>query len=473
MKKNLLKTICITSALAVSLMGCGNDSEPKKKANSSSNFFDSLVQEETTKNNSLNDLFGDDSIEDSYNDVDSEPQEEPLVYFLNKNNDKDSEWKELAKRYTEETGIKVIVVTASSGTYETTLASEIMKDEAPTLFQVSGAANLDVWKDFCYDLSKSDVYKELSSDSYALKIDNKVLAIPYCIETYGIIVNKTLLSQAGYNVDDITSFAKLKEIAEDITARSSELGFSAFTPAGMDLSSDWRFKTHLANLPLHFEFLADGISTSTTIRGTYLDNYRQIFDLYINNSACDPAMLATTSIDASRNEFLAHKAVFYQNGSWEYGSLNDTFKDEELAMIPIYIGAGNEANQGLCTGSENFWCVNIESSSEDIQATLDFLYWVVTSEEGTSCLSEDMRYSIPFKEAPKSTNLFINQNNDYVAKGKIPVSWNFNSMPTEFWKNDLGSALIAYAANQTDANWDAVVKAFVDGWKREYELLGY
>lgn len=37
-------------------------------------------------------------------------------------------------------------------------------------------------------------------------------------------------------------------------------------------------------------------------------------------------------------------------------------------------------------------------------------------------------------------------------------------------ENGVGQALTAYAADQTDDNWEAVRSAFVDGWKTEYEL---
>ena len=394
------------------------------------------------------------------------------VYYLNFKPEQDEQWKALAKAYTEETGVEVTVVTAASGTYETTLASEMVKDEAPTLFQVNGPNGLATWKDYCYDMSGSDVYKELTSDSFALKDGSAVLGIGYVIESYGIITNTELLAQAGYKVEDINSFAKLKEVAEDITARSAELGFSAFSSAGMDSSSDWRFKTHLANLPIYFEYQKDGINTTKTIKGSFLDNYRQIFDLYINNSTCAPSELSAKTGDDSRNEFLDGKAVFFQNGSWEYGNLKDTYSDDKLAMIPIYVGAGDEANQGLCTGTENFWCVNGEASEADIKATLDFMYWVVTSDKGTSALANDMGFVVPFKKAAESANVFVKQDTAYTAAGKTPVSWNFTTMPSETWKNNVGTALTEYAADQSDANWEAVEKAFVDGWKSEYELIG-
>ena len=394
------------------------------------------------------------------------------VYYLNFKPEQDEQWQELAKAYTEETGVKVEVVTAASGEYETTLMSEMGKSGAPTLFQVNGPVGLANWKDYCYDLSGSDVYKQLTSEDYALKDGDKVAGIAYVIESYGLIVNKTLLAKAGYTIDDIQSFADLKKVAEDITARSSELGFAAFTSAGMDGSSDWRFKTHLANLPIYFEYQEDGIGTTDAIKGTYLDNYCNIWDLYINNSTCEPKDLAAKTGDDSRNEFLAGQAVFFQNGSWEYGNLtaDGTFTDDDLAMIPIYIGAGDEANQGLCTGTENYWCVNSEADEADIQATLDFMNWCVTSEKGTKAMGEDMGFVIPFKNAVESQNLFVKQDKEMTEAGKTPVSWNFPTMPSEEWKNGVGQALTAYAADQTDEQWAGVVSAFVDGWKTEYEL---
>ena len=392
------------------------------------------------------------------------------VYYLNFKPEQDQDWQDLAKAYTEETGVPVTVLTAASGTYEEKLTSEIAKTDAPTLFQVNGPVGLASWKDYCYDLKDSQIYGELTSDSFALKDGDAVAGIGYVIESYGLITNKTLLEKAGYTVEDIQSFDDLKKVAEDITARKDELGFAAFTSAGMDGSSDWRFKTHLANLPIYFEYQADGINSTDAIKGTYLDSYKAIFDLYINNSTCAPADLSGKTGTDSENEFLNGKAVFFQNGSWEYSALSAKYSDDEMTMIPIYIGVGDEANQGLCTGTENYWCVNKDAAPEDIQATLDFMYWCVTSDKGTQALANDMGFVIPFKKAAESPNLFVKVDKELTAAGKTPVSWNFTTMPSEQWKNDVGSALTAYAAGTGD--WEAVKTAFVDGWAKEAALNG-
>ena len=389
------------------------------------------------------------------------------VYYLNFKPEADEQWQELAKEYTDETGVPVTVVTAAANQYETTLKSEMGKSEAPTLFQVNGPVGLASWKDYCYDLTGSDILNELTSDKFELKNGDEIAGVGYCTETYGLIYNKALLKKAGYTQDDIKSFADLKKVAEDITKRKDELGFSAFTSAGMDGSSDWRFKTHLANLPIYYEYKEDGIDDTDAIKGTYLDNYKNVFDLYITDSTCDGSELSAKTADDSRNEFVNSEAVFYQNGSWEYGELSKTFKDDELAMIPIYFGV-DDANEGLATGTENYWCVNKNASEADVKATLDFMNWCVTSEAGTKSMSEDMGFTIPFKTAEAPSNVFVKQDAEYTEAGLTPVSWNFTTMPSEEWKNTLGSALTAYAAGS--GSWDDVKSAFVDNWATEKAL---
>ena len=404
------------------------------------------------------------------------PQTKGRVYYLNFKPEQDKQWQELGDVYERETGVKVTVLTAAAGQYETTLKSEMAKKDAPTLFQVNGPVGLEGWKEYCYDLKNTEIAEELTSKEFCLMDGDRMAGIAYVIETYGLIYNKELLKKAGYEADDIDDFEDLKEVAEDITKRKDALGFAAFTSAGMDGSSDWRFKTHLANLPIYYEYKQDNIGTTKAIKGTYLDNYRAIWDLYINNSTTSPTLLSTKLGEDAVAEFVTGKAVFYQNGTWAYNDIASV-GDENLGMLPIYIGVDDEEKQGLCTGTENYWCVNKNASEEDIQATLDFMKWCVTSKTGVKAMcggdnampsgGAGMGFVIPFKSNMESQNPLVNIANEYVKQGYVSVSWNFPTMPSEEWKNGVGSALTTYAAKQTDANWDAVKKAFVEGWASE------
>ena len=403
------------------------------------------------------------------------PAEEPAaagsVYYLNFKPESDKAWQALAETYTKQTGVPVTVVTAASGTYDQTLTSEMDKSEAPTMFQVGNPGAVATWGEYCLDLTGTDVYNEMTTHAFdQVGDDGFTYSIGYCYECYGIIVNKALLEQAGHSIDEIKDFESLKAVADDIHARAGELGFDAFSSAGLDGSSSWRFSGHLANMPLYYEFRDDGITAQPeTIKGTYLDNFKMVWDLYTTDSATTGADLLTSTGDASEAEFGEGKAVFFQNGSWEYASLiGEKFNMDpaNLQMIPIYCGVEGETDAGLCSGTENCWAVNCEADEEDIQATLDFMKWVVTSDEGTTMLAEEFG-PCPFKSAKTPENVFFADAANLTNEGKYVVTWAFNFTPAvDDWRAGVVDALGQYTAGTGD--WDAVVSAFVDGWATLY-----
>ena len=392
--------------------------------------------------------------------------EKGSVYWLNFKPEADKALQDIAKVYKDKTGVEVKIVTAASGSYEQTLTAEMDKSSAPTLFVVGNQAAVKSWGSSCLDLKGTDIYNELSTDDFTLyDSEGKACSIGYCYESYGIIVNKKLLTQAGHDISEITNFDTLKSVAEDIHARADELGFDAFTSSGMDDSSSWRFTGHLANLPLYYEEQADGwTECPSEIKGTYLDYFKNVWDLYIDNSKYDKNTLATGGYDAEA-EFKNGEAVFYQNGTWEYSALSETISDEDMQMIPIYCGAPGEENAGLCSGTENCWAVNANASEADQKATLEFMKWLVTSDEGTKMMAEQFG-ACPYKSAAASTNVFLNDANALVSAGKYNVDWAFNYTPNV---NEWRAALVS-AMNQYDngGSWDDVKTAFVDGWATQY-----
>lgn len=389
------------------------------------------------------------------------------VYWLNFKPEADEALQGIAKTYEKENGVKVKVVTAASGNYNSTLTSEMGKSAAPTLFVVGNQAAVKTWDDYCIDLKDTDVYKELSTDTFNLKDENgKVASIGYCYESYGIIVNKKLLKKAGYEITDIKDFASLKSVAEDIHKRADKLGFDAFTSSGLDDASAWRFTGHLANMPLFYEGRDDGWKEAPAeIKGTYLENFKDVWDLYINNSKYDKKTLATGGYDAEA-EFKKGEAVFYQNGTWEYDALKKSISDDDMQMIPIYCGVEGEEKAGLCSGTENCWAVNAKASKADQKATLEFMKWLVTSKEGTKVMAEQFG-AIPYKKAADSGNVFLKNANDLLEAGNYNVDWSFNYTPNvDEWRASLVAAMNKYDAG---GSWDDVKTAFVQGWATQYK----
>ena len=419
-----------------------------------------------------------------------------VIFFNFKPEGKDI-WVDVANEYKKtHPGADIDVKTPQSNSYEDELRDAVKNnpDAMPTLFQINGPVGYAKWKDYTADLSNSPLYKQLSNQKLAIKDNNKPVAVPYVTENYGLIYNKALLAryadlhnselkpeeEGGSFEDQITSFKKLKEVADDIQQRKDELGIDgAFTSAGFDSSSDWRFKTHLANMPLYYEFNGD-TKQPAEIKGSYLDNFRKIFDLYISDSTTPVSQLSTKTGEDAVYEFALGKAVFYQNGTWAWGDLaNAGIKSDDVGMLPIYIGAPGEEKQGLATGSENYWCINKQASEKNQEATNKFLQWLLTDSWAQDVLANRLGFATPFKNFPKAENPLVQAAVDYTAKeGKVPVTWVFVTMPSNGWKDDVGSDLLTYAQatkdgmTSTSANdaWNTLKKAFVDGWAKEYKI---
>jgi len=385
------------------------------------------------------------------------------VYWLNFKPESDEALQQIAAMYEKETGVKVKVVTAASGTYEQQQTSELGKSNPPTLFVVSNQAGMDKWADYALDLTGSAVVGELNTDAYnRYTSDGKLGAIGYCYETYGIIVNKDLLAKAGHDVSEITNFASLKAVVEDIHARAAELGFDAFTACDMDDSSSWRFTGHLINLEYYYEQEGtEWTETPKTLSGKYMPYYKNLYDLMINNSVTAPTDLAAGGHDPS-TQFKNGQAVFHPQGSWEYSNLSEAGYD--MTMIPYYCGMDGEEGMGLNSGTGNYWVVNAKASEASQKATLDFLYWCVTNAEASRILVDSFGV-MPFTNSAVSTNGFLAAANEYASKGCKNMNWATTFQPSEStYRPPVVSALNKYNADQSDANWQEVYTAFIDGW---------
>lgn len=415
-----------------------------------------------------------------------EPQQEVdaskgSVYYLNFKPEVSEVWEELAQKYTEETGVPVKVQTAAAGTYEQTLMSEVATTEAPTLFQINGPIGYNNWKDYCADLSGTDLYSWMLDKSLAITEGEGVYGIPYVVEGYGIIYNDKIVRDycaldgaVISSAADIKDFATLKAVAEDMQAKKADLGIEgAFASTSFAPGEDWRWQTHLANLPIYYEFKDKGIGDADTIDLTYADNYKNVFDLYINNSCTEPTMLGSKTVNDSMAEFALGKVAFVQNGNWGWGQISGTEGNvvaaEDVKFLPIYTGVEGEEGQGLCTGTENFFSVNSQASPEHQAATIDFVEWVFSSDTGKDYVTNKLGFIAPFNtfaddETP--TDPLAQEVLRYMNDSSVTsVSWNFTAFPSQTFKDNLGFALLDYA--QGTGNWDGVLAAFKDGWASE------
>lgn len=414
------------------------------------------------------------------------------VYFFNFKPESAEIYKEIAKKYEEEKGVKVKVVTAAANTYEQTLKSEIAKSSAPTIFQVNGPIGYETWKDYCLDIKDSKLYSYLSDKSLAIKDKNGgVYALAYVVEGYGIIYNEEITDKyfslsdkkTSYkSMSEIKNFDALKSVVEDMTAHKKELGLDGvFASTSLASGEDWRWQTHLLNVPLYYEFKDSTDYDDPTIAGNnskeiafrYSDAFKNTFDLYTENSITEKNLLGSKSTADSMAEFAQGKVAFVQNGNWAWSQISDvkgnTVKKDKIKFLPLYTGIKGEEAQGLCIGTENYIAINKKATKEQQQASLDFLDWLFSSKTGKDYVTNKLKFITPF-------NTFTDDElpNDPLAKEVVrymrndslkTVPWIFTSFPSETFKKEVGNSLLEYV--QGSKKWDDVKNTVTEKWKSE------
>lgn len=409
------------------------------------------------------------------------------IYYLNFKPEIAEVYAEIAKDYEAETGVKLNVVTAASGTYEQTLKSEIAKADAPTIFQINGPKGYASWKEYCADMKDTELYKHLTDKSLAITAGDGVYGVPYVVEGYGIIYNKEImdkyfaLAEKAVDIkstDDIKNFDTLKKVVEDMTKNKAALGIEGvFASTSLTPGDDWRWQTHLANLPIYHEFKANNIDLTSDatkeIKFQNSDNFRNIFDLYINNSCTEKGLLGSKSTDDSMAEFALGKVAMVQNGNWAWSQIagvqGNVVKEENIKFMPIYTGVAGEETQGLCTGTENFFAINSKASPEKQKLAADFLFWLYSSDKGKDYVTNKLNFIAPFDtftDAEKPSDPLAKEVLNWMSKpGITSVPWNFTVFPSQTFKDNFGAALLEYAQGSKD--WDAVKTIVVEQWKAE------
>ncbi len=412
------------------------------------------------------------------------------VRYLNFKPEVASIYQELAAAYEKETGVKVIVETAANNAYESTLTSKMATKQAPTLFQINGPRGYANWKNYCADLSGTELYKHLSDKSLAVTSGGKVYGIPYVVEGYGIIYNKAITDKyfalpnkaVKYSsMDEVKNFAALKEVADDMQKNAEALGIKGvFASTSLKAGEDWRWQTHLANLPVYYEFKNNKVDLASDatkkITFQYDKEFKNIFDLYLNDSVIPAKNVGVKTVDNSMAEFALEECAMVQNGNWAWGQISgvsgNKVKAENVKYLPIYTGVDGEESQGLCIGTENFYCINKKAKKADQQATADFIYWLYSSKTGKDYVTNKLGFIAPFdtfSADERPTDPLAVEISNWMSKpGITSVAWNFTLFPSQTFKDNFGASLLRYA--QGSKSWDEVKAGVVSDWAKESEM---
>lgn len=329
----------------------------------------------------------------------------------------------LAKEYTEETGVKVEVLGAAGDQYMQQIQTKLTSNQGPSIFSVK-PSDAEKLKSYLYDLSDEDYVQYIAPDM-ELKVDDKIVGIPYGVEGLGLIYDKDMIDPK--DISDFDSFVSTLEKfkSEDIN--------------GLGLSQEAYFLIgHILNTP--FALQDDPLAYVEQLKKGEVKmadtKEFQDFAKYMDAIKANTKNPVEVTYDGVIGDFATGKTAMIHQGNWAYGMFEDYDLDFELGMAPFPL----DGNDKLAVGVGNNWAINNQKDEEEIKAASDFLNWMFTSETGQRYIVEEFGF-IPAMTNIEATGLDpLSQAVLDASNSGDTITWAFNYFPANAIVNDLAPA---------------------------------
>lgn len=371
----------------------------------------------------------------------------------------DAQLKEYAKRYEEETGVKVEIESIGGGAdTQGTLKGYLAAGNMPDIFVFEGPGHYQVWKDYMADLSDE---KWVSETAAAYVGDGgKVYGFPYAVEGYGLAYNKGLLDKAGIDPATLTTIDAYKAAFEKLNSMKDELGIDAVVSMGVSSSGGLTWVSGSHNFGV---YLSTGLKNGDT---TVIDNllqgkvdterltaYAEYVKLLFDYA--DSNILLTGNYDQNVQAFSDQKTVFVHQGNWIDPSLPEN-PGFEMGFAPHAFS--KEVTDGVQVGAPSWWAVYKDGN---VEAAKDFLEAFALSDSGRDARINKMSLISPYTSdtmkpsAPLSADI-----QNWVGAGKT-YDWQQFKMPDGFGQDTLGPIfeLLAQGTITTDQFVQMVTEA--------------
>ncbi len=317
------------------------------------------------------------------------------VRVLNEDPQRQQAWEQIAKQYSDSTGVEVVILEGSA--------------ENATLLTTDSLERLDA-----QDLSGTAAYAQLADMNLTLMENGKVCGIAAELNAFGLMYNTDLLIAAGYTPGDIFDLNSFSTVVQGL----SQQGYTAFSGRG----------------------LTDGVAAKLA---ALPGSIRTLAQLWVTNTA-------EGSQEAALERFINGKTVFYLGSVEEYDTITAGGVNN-LGILPIYLDDQPPQTQSLCVTAKQYWCVVGETEAE-IAATMAFLDYLVMPDKNGVVPVDTLQILAPYRQATWFANPLEGVLRQDLTAGKgYLVCREVEQLPEGFV-----DALSAYAKDPTDENWNRV-----------------
>ena len=392
----------------------------------------------------------------------SESGKDIKITFFNTSAEVNTVFEELFARYHEiNPNVTVeLIPTPVGGAQIEAFQARLASGNPPTIANLD-AGHILMYKDKFLDLeSVKAKYEELTLPGAVEGgvFDGKFLGIPWSAQGYGLLYNTRVVEEAiGGPFDPSTIRTR-----DDLAALFEKIEAAGIAPV-MIHGADWSLGAHYFALGFslqsrdaeeRFQYWEDLKAGKVKLADNEVFNgLMDTFDLLkkYNARKSDP-LVANYELDSA--DFAKGNAAFYFMGDWTWaviGSLEG--RDNEFGVLPVPISNNpDDYGNGQIAYSEPklFAIDNSAATPEEQQAALEFLEWMLTSEEGQKAIVEKMGLVMPYKDVKAvSNNIIANAVAEYVSKGETIDISIINYFPADYWANN-GASMQKYLVDQID-----------------------
>lgn len=376
----------------------------------------------------------------------------------------------LAKKYEEETGVKVEVTSVGGGgDYGASLKAEFQKGTEPDIFMIQGAGDYGVWKHKIDDLTSEPWVKNAVEGTLnTVTVDNKVYGMPAATEGYGLIYNKEILDKAGIDPESIDTFDKLKAAFETLDSKKSELGID--NVVSYTTKETWVTGNHTFNIPLAAQadptkFVQDYIAgKADMVNNQAFKDWMNLVELMCKYGG--GKTLDTIDYSNQVGNFALGKTAFIQQGNWIASDLKNLDAKFDMGFVPLAINNDTKVSGAIPVGVPMYWVVNKDSAvNKEAKAFLD---WMVSSDVGQESLVKDMNMIPAFKGFKVESDNALNKSITKFNNAGKTIQWAFTNLPDGFTMEEVGPIFSIFAGSDMgDAAKTAMLQSIQDLYPKQ------
>lgn len=369
------------------------------------------------------------------------------ITIFNSKSEVQDQFEEMAKEYSEKTGVNVEVY-YSSDTVAAHLATRYSANDPYTLSMVDAKDVYSLAAEHAVDLSDQEWVK---NTDYAISVDGKVVGFPMCIEARGVIYNADAIKNItgkDFNPDDYATLDAFNGLLEELVAGGME------APTGI-MKEDWSLAGH---------FLTETYEEQADVEGFIQKLYEGTADL-ANDAKWNAKMdtfdtlmkynYAASSPVAAEREVSEQKIAegeiaFMFGGNWDWSMINAYEYSENMGMMPVPQNTSDGANEKLVGGGSKYFFIDSSdnTSEEQRQAAKDFLNWLVMDPEGNAFMTEKCNLVPAYSNIDAAAlDPLSSSVKKYADEGKLIP--NYDYLPDDHY-SICGAAFQEYLAGQVD-----------------------